>query len=147
MRRVRLYEGPIDSGNDVLPISLEERRLLAIVDRDPRYAVGAYEFVRSSVSYASEVVFATGTHVNGRELLEAIRRLAKEQFGLMTSDVLGSWGVRATEDFGEIVFNLVDEGLLSKTDEDSRDDFRGVYSFDEAFSTSDYWQEVLKSSR
>jgi len=131
----------------MVPISTEERRLLAIWERDPRYAIGAYEFVRGSVSYASEVVYATGTHVSGRELLEAIRRLAREQFGLMTPDVLASWGVRCTEDFGEIVFNLVDEGLLSKTDQDSRDDFRGVYAFDEAFSTRDYWQEVLRSSR
>jgi uncharacterized repeat protein (TIGR04138 family) len=148
MRRVRPESGTADSGKrTMVPITSEERRLLTILDRDPRYALGAYEFVRNSVSYASEVVYATGTHVTGRELLEAIRRLAREQFGLMTADVLSSWGVRGTEDFGEIVFNLVDKGLLSKTDDDSREDFRGVYSFDDAFSTSEYWQEVLKSSR
>ena len=120
----------------------EESALLRILGRDARYAMEAYEFTRRAVTYASEVVFATGTHVSGQELLEAIRRYALEQYGLMTQDVLGAWGLTATEDFGEIVFSLVDEGLLSKTDDDSKEDFRGVYSFEEVFDPRGYWQEV-----
>ena len=127
-------------------VTLEEERLLDIVERDPRYAIGAYDFTRQAVTYASEVVFATGTHVSGPELLEAIRQLARERFGVMAHDVLESWGVYTTGDFGEIVFNLIDEGLLSKTDEDSREDFLEVYSFEEVFNAQDYWQEVLESS-
>jgi uncharacterized repeat protein (TIGR04138 family) len=123
----------------------DDARLRAILKKDPRYRRGAYDFTRRAVSFASEVYFATGTHVTGRELLEAIRRFALDRYGLMTRDVFEAWGVRATEDFGEIVFNLVDAGLLSKTAEDSRDDFRAVYSFDEAFRPSDYWEEVLES--
>ena len=57
-----------------------------------------------------------------------------------------SWGVRTTEDFGTIVFLLVDEKLLGKTEDDSIEDFRGVYSFDDAFCTAEYWQEVLEFS-
>jgi uncharacterized repeat protein (TIGR04138 family) len=126
-------------------VAPEERKLLDILERDPRYALGAYEFTREAVTYASDVVFATGTHVTGRELLEAIRQFARERFGLMAPDVLQGWGVRRTEDFGEIVFNLVDAKLLSKTAEDSKDDFRQVYSFDEAFDAASYWREVLES--
>jgi uncharacterized repeat protein (TIGR04138 family) len=124
----------------------ELARILEIVDRDPRYAPRAYEFTRRAVTYASEVVFATGTHVSGPELLEAIRRFARERYGVLAPDVLGSWGVRSTEDFGEIVFHLVDAGLLSKTEEDSRDDFRDVYAFEDAFGAAGYLEEVLGSS-
>ena len=130
----------------MLTVAPEERVLLDIVERDPRYGLGAYEFTREAVTYASEVVFATGTHVTGRELLEAIRRFARERYGLLAPDVLRSWGVHQTEDFGEIVFNLVDARLLSKTPEDSKEDFRQVYSFEEAFDAAAYWREVLESS-
>jgi uncharacterized repeat protein (TIGR04138 family) len=130
----------------VFAVSLEEERLLKILRRDPRYAIGAYEFTREAVTYASQVVFATGTHVSGRELLEAIRRLARERYGVMAHEVLSSWGVHSTEDFGEVVFNLVDEGLLSKTAEDRREDFRAVYAFEDVFDARGYWREVLDSS-
>jgi uncharacterized repeat protein (TIGR04138 family) len=123
-----------------------DHRMLSLVKADGRYAWEAYEFTRRAVTYASEVVFSTGTHVSGKELLEAIRRLGPDRFGLLTREVFRSWGVHTTDDFGEIVFNLVDAGLLSKTDEDSREDFRSVYSFDDVFSAADYWQEVLASS-
>jgi len=130
----------------LLTVAPEERKLLEIVKRDPRYALGAYEFTREAVTYASDVVFATGTHVTGRELLEAIRRFARERYGLLAADVLTAWGVRTTEDFGEIVFNLVGAKLLSKTPEDRKEDFRHVYSFEEAFDAASYWREVLESS-
>jgi uncharacterized repeat protein (TIGR04138 family) len=71
--------------------------------------------------------------VTGRELLSGIRTYALAQFGPMAMTVLDEWGVTRCEDFGEIVFNMVDAGLLSKTDSDSREDFQGGYSFDEAF--------------
>ena len=80
----------------------EERVLLGILERDPRYARGAYEFVRSAVHFASHVVFERGTHVSGRELLEGIRQLAIERYGVMIQDVFAEWGVQSTEDFGEI---------------------------------------------
>jgi uncharacterized repeat protein (TIGR04138 family) len=127
-------------------VTVDDRKILEIVDRDLRYAFRAYEFTRLAVTYASEVFFGTGTHVSGAELLEAIREFALERYGLLTRDVFRSWGVRTTEDFGEIVFHLVEAGLLSKTDEDSLADFRDVYSFDDVFSTADYWQEVLELS-
>jgi len=123
-----------------------DHRMVSMLRADARYSWEAYEFTRRAVTYASDVVFATGTHVSGKELLEAIRRLGPDRYGVLTREVFASWGVHATDDFGEIVFNLVDARLLSKTDEDSREDFRAVYSFDEAFSPAAYWQEALESS-
>ena len=127
----------------MIPLPPEEARLIALAERPPRFGVGAYEFTREAVSYASHVVFATGTHVSGPELLEAIRRLARDRFGAMARDVLDAWGVRRTEDFGEIVFRLVETGFLSKTEDDQPEDFRGVYSFDDAFEADAYWRDRL----
>ena len=72
-------------------------------------------------------------HVSGQELLAGIRSYALEQFGPMTLTVLNEWGVRRSEDFGELVFNMVENHLLAKTKKDSREDFKDGYDFDEAF--------------
>jgi uncharacterized repeat protein (TIGR04138 family) len=72
-------------------------------------------------------------HVTGQQLLEGIRLYALQQFGPMALTVLEEWGVRRCEDFGEIVFNMVENRLLGKTESDSRDDFKGGYDFHEAF--------------
>jgi uncharacterized repeat protein (TIGR04138 family) len=65
--------------------------------------------------------------------LEGIRHYSLEQFGPMVPTVLGEWGIRSCEDVGEVVFNMVEANLLAKTDTDSREDFKGVYDFEEAF--------------
>jgi uncharacterized repeat protein (TIGR04138 family) len=71
--------------------------------------------------------------VSGQELLEGIREFALEQYGPMTFALLEGWGLRRCEDFGEIVFHLVDYGVLGKTEQDRREDFAGGYDFREAF--------------
>ncbi|MFN8179445.1 MAG: Minf_1886 family protein [bacterium] len=125
----------------MIPLDPDDVRLLAIAERPPRYALGAYEFTRDAVGYASHVVFATGTHVTGPELCEAIRRLANERFGALAGDVLASWGIRRTEDFGDIVFRMIEGGFLSKTEDDRPEDFRDVYSIPATFTRTAYWQE------
>jgi uncharacterized repeat protein (TIGR04138 family) len=45
------------------------------------------------------------------------------------------WNVNKCKDFGEIVFNLVEHGILGRTENDSLDDFDGGYSFNDAFVT------------
>jgi uncharacterized repeat protein (TIGR04138 family) len=72
-------------------------------------------------------------HVTGQQLLDGIREFALTQYGPMARTVLNEWGIRRCEDFGDIVFNMVEQGLLSKTDQDSREDFKGGYDFDSAF--------------
>jgi uncharacterized repeat protein (TIGR04138 family) len=66
-------------------------------------------------------------------LLNGIRDYAIQRFGPMTLTVFESWGIKGTEDFGEIVFNMVGEGLLGKTDNDSPNDFKNIYDFDITF--------------
>ena len=72
-------------------------------------------------------------HVTGQELLEGIRRYALEQFGLMTTWVFQHWGIDTTEDWGRMVFELIDRGEMYKTEHDQLSDFTDVYSFDRAF--------------
>lgn len=108
-----------------------------ITTKDPRYAREAYFFVREALDHTQKVVLKSGKsdlrHVTGQELLEGIRQYALEQFGPMALAVLEEWGVRRGEDFGEIVFNMVDNSLLGKTETDTREDFKGGYDFTEAF--------------
>jgi uncharacterized repeat protein (TIGR04138 family) len=66
-------------------------------------------------------------------LLAGIRDYGLQQYGPMTLIVLHEWGIRSCEDFGEIVFNMVENALLAKTDKDSREDFKGGYKFEDAF--------------
>ena len=73
-------------------------------------------------------------HVSGQELCEAARHYALQQYGFMAPTVLGTWGVHATSDFGEIVFSMIEIGQMRKTRRDKREDFHDVYDFGDAFS-------------
>jgi len=102
-----------------------------VLRRDRRYARDAYLFVSEALTYTVQTLGRAG-HVSGRELCEGLCRFALDQYGLLARTVLEHWGVRRSEDVGEIVFNMVEAGLLRKTDEDTRDDFAGVLDFREA---------------
>jgi uncharacterized repeat protein (TIGR04138 family) len=118
-----------------------QRELLV---RDQRYALEAYEFVLDAWQHSQRLLGratprgkieeAPDQHLSGRQLLEGIRDLALREFGLMARTVLGRWGVHRTDDFGEIVYNLIAIKLMSKTEEDTRADFHDVYDLDEALT-------------
>ena len=109
-----------------------------ILAKDDRYHRDAYYFVREGLDFTQhKLTKAAGAkdprHVSGRELMDGMRRYALENYGPMAKTLLNEWGVNSTEDFGEIVFNLVENNLLAKTEEDSREDFGDGFDFDEAF--------------
>jgi uncharacterized repeat protein (TIGR04138 family) len=118
-----------------------------IVAHDPRYQREAYLFLREALDHTQKMILKTAStasarqpakddaprHVSGQQLLEGIRDYATQQFGPMAATVLGEWGIKRCEDFGELVFNMVEKSLLAKTDKDSREDFKGGYDFDTAF--------------
>jgi len=120
-----------------------DKMLVQIVLKDPRYHRDAYLFVREALDHTQRMVaksFRGGAklesrHVTGQELLAGIRTCALEQFGPMALMVLEAWGVHRCEDFGEIVFNLIEYGggMFGKSERDSREDFKGGWDFDEAF--------------
>ena len=110
------------------------QRIHQLAAEDPRYKPMAYVFLFESLDFTVDKIVGERRHVSGRELVEGIRRLAIEQFGPMCKMVLRSWGISTTQDFGHIVFNLVNSGLMGKTETDSLADFTNVFDFEEAFS-------------
>ena len=115
-----------------------------ILARDLRFQRDAYLFVREALDFTQKLISKENRgsvrHVTGTELLGGIRQFALAQFGPMTVTVFEEWGVRHAKDFGEIVFNMVEIGLLAKTEKDTRDDFQNGYDFTEAFRKP-FWQE------
>jgi len=106
--------------------------LRKIVEKDSRYALEAYLFVLEAVFFTRRK-FKINGHVTGQQLLEGIKDLAQKRYGLMAKVVFEHWGITKTLDFGNIVFNMVNEKILGKTEEDRLDDFNDVYDFDEVF--------------
>lgn len=109
----------------------------SIVASDARYQRDAYVFLRDALDYTTkQQKKARGTtvrHVAGPELLEGVRQYALKEFGPLVTTVFESWGIRRCEDIGHMVFNLIDAGVFGKTEEDSMEDFKAVYDFEEAF--------------
>ena len=104
-----------------------------IIEKDARYKLDAYSFVMQALWFIQKKLGKQG-HISGKELLEGIRELGIEQYGPMTKVVFNHWGVKKTDDFGQIVFNMVDCGLMNKTDEDTPENFKDVYDFDAALN-------------
>ena len=109
----------------------------SIVTSDPRYQREAYIFLRDALDFTTKqqkkVKGTTVRHVSGPDLLGGVRQYALREFGPMVITVFDSWGIRSTEDIGHMVFNLIGAGIFGKTDEDSIDDFKNVYQFEDAF--------------
>ncbi len=126
---------------------MAEAPLKSVVDVAARtpYPPEAFAFVREGLHLAAkrahgpepEMVnpaLAGKRHVSGRQLCEALRDLAIRRWGLMANTVLGSWHIHGTLDFGKIVYAMIDNQLMQKTDGDSLEDFREVFDFAQAFS-------------
>lgn len=125
---------------------MEQQKFCDVVDlirkEDPRYERRAYYFLRDALDHTVKSLKKAETksgekrlsnHVTGQELLEGIREYALKQFGPMTHFVLTDWGIKRCPDFGAMVFQLIEYGVFSKTDEDSPNDFADIYDFKDAF--------------
>lgn len=122
---------------------MEDRSLLSTVKelcaKDSRYSPAAYFFLIEALDFTVRSLNRAARegaerHVAAKELVEGLRTYALQQFGPMTLTVLNAWGLRSTEDFGEIVYNLIAAGKLRKTETDRKEDFAGGYDFDEVFA-------------
>jgi uncharacterized repeat protein (TIGR04138 family) len=125
----------------------ETRALLQLVHTDRQYPIEAYHFVRDALSYAGDSLELNNQfhnendldeiteehHLTGQQLCEAIREFAVNQFGYMSRIVLKSWGINSTSGFGDIVYNMIDIGLMKKSAHDRRSHFDDVYNFEVAF--------------
>jgi len=101
--------------------------------QDKRYKPDAYEFVLGGLGFTQKKLKKTA-HVTGVQLAHGLRDYAINQYGALAGRVLAHWGINQTQDFGNIVFNLIEKKLLSKTKEDALLDFNAVYDFKMAFS-------------
>ncbi len=115
-----------------------EEAVDSILEKDSRYAGDAYLFLRDALDFTIQELHDAGTvesrHVSGPELLEGFRKYALQEFGPMVLTVLGEWGIHSCEGVGEMVFKLIESGAFGKTDDDSKEDFKDVYDFHEAFA-------------
>jgi len=112
--------------------------LIRSLGRHPRYSIEAYEFVCDALGIGSNLpqeqsAMETLRNVSCKEVLEIIRQAALEKFRKESKGVLWSWNIFRTEDFGEIIFEMIDAGILAKGPRDSRDGFRNGFSFEEVF--------------
>ena len=125
------------------------RRMVETVERDGRYPLDAYRFLQEGLEYTVRRVHGAAAmdranndpptdrdapdprHVGGVDLCLGLRDLAMARWGRLAKLVLNGWGVFDTRDFGEMVFVMVDNGFLQKTDADRIDDFGGVFPLGE----------------
>ncbi|PIQ82744.1 MAG: hypothetical protein COV76_01900 [Candidatus Omnitrophica bacterium CG11_big_fil_rev_8_21_14_0_20_64_10] len=119
-------------------------KLEGICRQEPRYKPEAYLFLLAALHHTVSRL-PKRRHISGQELLTGIREYGLDQFGGLTVEVFTHWGVETTEDFGRIVFALVEAGLLGKTEEDSLADFQDVYQFETAFDPAPLYR--IKSGR
>ena len=108
------------------------RIISTICNQDSRYYPEAYEFVMEALSF-SQNKFRKFKHISGEELLTGIKALLLKKFGPMTLPVLKHWGIKTTDDFGNIVYNLVKNKVLAKDTQDNYESFKNAYDFDEVF--------------
>ncbi|MCE2454925.1 MAG: hypothetical protein J4G12_03775 [Gemmatimonadetes bacterium] len=119
-----------------------EEQIEELRRRAPCIDLRAYYFVLGALREVGRRL-PKRRHISAHELLEGVRVLAIERYGLTARMVLEHWGVTATEDIGEIVFGLVDQGVLVKTEDDRSEDFANGFDFVEAFETNYPWQMSL----
>lgn len=105
---------------------------------EPRFLEGAYLFVLAALEY-EQTRLPERRHISGIELAHACRDLALERYGVMARMVLEHWNIRSTRDIGDVVFALVELGLLISQPTDSKADFDDLFDFDNAFERDYPW--------
>jgi uncharacterized repeat protein (TIGR04138 family) len=116
---------------------------------EPRYSYEAYQFVCDAVNFTQDRLgrvidddrLEVDQHVNGGELLRGACAFAVQEYGLMAPIVFKMWGIRTTDDFGEMVFRLIEAEKLSKSDRDDPEDFRGLFNLEQALA--DEFDQVM----
>ena len=114
-------------------VSQRRFRIRSLAKRHQTFRPEAYFFVLEALESAMFEQDVT-QHISGEELLDWIRSLGNDRYGVMAGDVFNAWGVQSTLDFGRIVFHLVEEGLLRKRSQDSLVDFIDKFDFNDAFA-------------
>ena len=119
---------------------LEKKSLRQIARSTGLYPPEAFEFVRHGLAYAVAHIYDapktdddTQRHITGQQLSCGLRDFAVRRYGVMARAVLRHWNINRTEDFGRIVFAMVEDGIMRKTPQDSIHDFDHVYDMNDVF--------------
>ena len=120
-----------------------------IFKEDGRYPLEAVEFIREGLGFTVDRYLNNDEgqlpdsfssshprHVTGAQLCQGLRGLAQKRWGFLARQVLNRWNITSTNDFGQIVFLLVDNGWMQKQPHDCVEDFDNVFDFQEAFDRS-----------
>ena len=117
---------------------------LMSIARDTKYPLEAFLFVQRGLDFTVRRIHGDPVeiddddeqpdrHVSGRDLCFGLRDFALEEYGMLARTVLRRWNIHRSEDFGQIVFTMVEAGVMQKTDDDTIEDFCRVLDFSEAF--------------
>jgi uncharacterized repeat protein (TIGR04138 family) len=130
-----------------MPINETTRKTLEqVVHECGRYPIEAFEFVRHGLTYTVEQIHGDrkatkadrdeekSFHVSGQQLSWGLRNYAVHRYGILAATVLSHWNITRTNDFGKIVFAMVESKLMAKTDDDDIRDFYNVFDFKTAFN-------------
>ena len=128
-------EGKIRSMTDP---QFAEEILEKLQSKCPRFHGKAYLFLLSAL-HSVLADLDEPRHISGEELAHGVRELALKQYGPMARTVLGHWGIHETDDLGDLVFAMVECGVLVKREEDSREDFHSLFDFEEVFERDYPW--------
>ena len=119
----------------MMPPDVFEARITEIFEKDNRYDPDAYFFLREGMDHAiGTMKKGAKQHLSGKEVSLALRDYALLEFGPMALFVLNEWGLHKTEDFGNLVYNLINAAVFTKTTADKREDFNNVFDFHDAFA-------------
>lgn len=122
-----------------------EKAMEEVIRADGRYPMEAYAFLHEGLNTAvqethGEDVALGQRHVTGKQICMALRKLAMERWGLLAATVLARWNIHATIDFGNMVYLLIENDFMRKTEEDSLEDFRDVYDLETALAGTDEFE-------
>jgi uncharacterized repeat protein (TIGR04138 family) len=126
------------------PATMGDEAIVKALTAKGPYPIEAYHFIREGLEYSvgrvqagnrdMQAAAAEGNHVTGQQLCMGLLDFAIARYGMLAPAVLERWRIQRTDDFGRMVFAMIDVGIMAKTPSDTIEDFRSVYDFAEVFS-------------
>ncbi len=110
-----------------------------IAKLDGRYSLRAFQFVHEGLGfsvkkyYGSEAEDSGPHHITGKQLCLGLAEFAAEKWGRMAKVTLNQLGIKSTQDFGNIVYLMVEHKWMHARPEDTIEEFGDVYNFEEVF--------------
>ena len=112
-----------------------EEKFDSLLNDHKEYNEGAYDFIYDALDYTQKYIIRDKTkQANAKEFSEGFRLYAINKFGCLAKTVLNEWGIKTTDDIGNIVFNLVEYNLMGREENDKIENFRNLYDFDKVFN-------------